>query len=161
LPRPCEASSKYDRLIKSASDRRFGIASDWLWHKSRIRVESNFREDAKSPVGALGLSQFMEATALDYGAKSLSDRLDPSWSISAMVRYIGDIWNLFNCATNTTDRQMLTDSGYNCGQGRTLRVVRARGCTWAAAVGGLPSETRKYSPLIQTWKDKYRRGLAE
>jgi soluble lytic murein transglycosylase-like protein len=125
-----------------------------VWHKARIRVESNFKKDAKSIVGAVGLAQFMPETALAYGADSLADRLDPVWSINAMVRYIKDIWNLFEGA-GTVDRQMLSDAGYNYGQGRVLGITKKVGLTWEKVTPKLPKETQAYSPLIQKWKKVY------
>jgi membrane-bound lytic murein transglycosylase F len=150
-------------VIKSASDRAFGLESDYLWHKARLKVESNFNPNAQSPVGALGLAQFMPATALDYGAKTTAQRLDPSWSINAMVRYIRDIWGLLErnakMKIQAKDHQMLSDASYNTGQGRVLKLCRRECFTWESIVESLPQETRNYSPKIQSWRDRYMRGL--
>lgn len=155
-----DGSGKYDRLIKSASDRYFGLESDYLWHKARIRVESNFNVLAESNVGAAGLSQFMPNTAIEFGAKTLEDRLDPVWSIDAMTRYIRKIWTMLPDTTAISDRQMLSDAGYNGGPNRVKRLCKTYGYTWQSVNGVLPSETRKYSPLIQLWRTRYAQGLS-
>jgi soluble lytic murein transglycosylase-like protein len=41
-----------------------------------VRTESNFRNDARSPVGAYGLTQVMRATAKAKGCGDLSDPLE-------------------------------------------------------------------------------------
>lgn len=159
IPSLVSATRKYDKIIKSASDRNFGIESDFYWHKARLRVESNFNPKAVSPVGAAGISQFMPATAIEYGAKTLADRLDPVWSINSMVKYIRDIWDLFGDAPTTVDRQMLSDGGYNWGPSRVLRLTKRVGQTWSGAVSKMPRETQLYSPAIQRWRKIYRGGL--
>ena len=156
----CSAQSyRYDRLIKDASDRNFGLQSDWAWHKARVRVESNFDTSAVSKAGAAGIAQFIPATAFEYGAKTLAERFDATWSINSMVRYIKDIWNYIDSRTDTAlttrNHQMFSDAGYNWGMGRVVKTMRKAGHTWEDIVPFLPKETQLYSPLIQLWKRRY------
>jgi len=101
----------------------------------------------------------MPATAFEYGAVTLADRLDPTWSVNAMVKYIRNIWNIFEKAPTTVDRQMLSDAGYNWGQGRVLGVTKRVGFVWEKVTPKLPKETQAYSPAIQRWKKVYGGGL--
>jgi soluble lytic murein transglycosylase-like protein len=153
-------STKYDKLVKIASDRYFGLESDYLWHKARIRVESNFNPMAQSQVGAAGLTQFMPSTAFEYGATTLADRFDPTWSIDAMVRYIRRIWDGLGATYEVSDKQMLSDASYNGGPTRVKRLCRTYGYSWVAVNPHLPQESRNYAPLIQSWREKYAGGLA-
>lgn len=155
------SNDRYDRLIRSASERYFGMESDWRWHKARIYVESRFNVKAVSPVGAAGIAQFMSETAMDYGARSPADRFDPEWSINAMVHYIKDIWTLLESArpdgTNVAaiDRERLADASYNAGQGRILKALKKYGYSWKTIKPHIPSETQSYSERIQSQKQIY------
>ena len=162
--KPCDAATRYDKVIKSASDRYFGLSSDWQWHKGRIRVESNFDTAATSWVGAVGLAQFMPATAETYGDSTGLSRYDPIWSINSMVRYAANIWTFLGKSTiekmTVQDHQMLSDAGYNWGEGRVAKLCKKTGFTWESASPKMPKETREYSPRIQEWSQKYKSGLA-
>lgn len=50
-----------------------------------IAVESGYRTDAVSPVGAVGLTQLMPATAADLGVQ---DRRDPEQNLAAGAAYL-------------------------------------------------------------------------
>lgn len=101
----------------------------------------------------------MPATATQYGATTLAQRLDPTWSIDAMVRYIRDIWQMIGlrASPGVLDKQMLCDASYNAGQGRVLGLCGRRGYGWSWVVAELPRETQLYSPSIQKWKLQFER----
>lgn len=83
-----------------------------------VRTESNFRPDARSPVGALGLTQVMPLTGR---AKKCGDLRDPAENLRCGARvlqaflqwYKGDLY--------------LSLSGYNAGHGMPDRAARTRG----------------------------------
>lgn len=83
-----------------------------------VRTESNFRPDARSSVGALGLTQVMPLTGR---AKKCGDLKDPMENLRCGVRvlkafqawYKGDIY--------------LSLSGYNAGHGMPDKAARNRG----------------------------------
>lgn len=91
--------------------------------------ESRYNPKAKSPVGALGLMQFMPATAKDYGI----DPYDAKASIYASAKYMASLYTKFG---NWKDAV----ASYNWGQGNVAR----KGLSKA------PLETRNYFTQILT-----------
>lgn len=60
-------------------------------------VESNFRVDAVSPAGAVGLWQFVRATGKNYNLKtdaSVDERRDPKKASEAAAKYFGDLYGM-------------------------------------------------------------------
>lgn len=79
----------YDDLI-SSSAAQYGIPAQVLY--KLLYQESRFRPDiisgkTKSPVGALGIAQFMPATAAELGI----DPLDPAQAIPGAARYLAQL----------------------------------------------------------------------
>lgn len=87
----------------------------------QVHQESGWRPDAKSPVGALGLTQFMPATAT-WISKLFPNELgdnapgNPMWALRAMVKY--DKW-LYDRTSgiNHCERMAFALSAYNGGAG--------------------------------------------
>lgn len=77
-----------------------------------IHTESAYNRFAKSPKGAVGLMQFMPATAKRYG---ISDRTDASESVNGGARYLRDLLKLFN------NNKRLALAGYNAGENAVIR----------------------------------------
>src|SRR5690606_32030662 len=59
---------------------------------ANIGAESSFKPDARSKAGALGIAQFTEETAREYGV----DRTDVASSIDGMARYLKKLHDEFN-----------------------------------------------------------------
>lgn len=94
--------------------------------------ESRFRDDiisgkVRSPAGAVGIAQFMPATARELGV----DPLDPNSAIPGAARYLAKLYSRFG---NWTDAL----AAYNWGQGN----VASKG------VANAPTETKNYFSQI-------------
>jgi soluble lytic murein transglycosylase-like protein len=81
---------------------------------AQLMAESGFDPDARSPAGALGIAQFMPATAAAYG---LRDPFDPLAAIAAQARLMSDLLARFGSVP-------LALAAYNAGPG----AVEACGC---------------------------------
>jgi soluble lytic murein transglycosylase-like protein len=92
-----------------------------------IQQESNFNPAARSPVGALGIAQFMPATARDLGV----DPLQPFAAIDAAGKYLRSLFD----QTGDWSRAL---AAYNWGIGNVQRYGIARA----------PLETRNYVSAI-------------
>lgn len=94
-----------------------------------MKVESNFRPDARSQAGAYGLMQLMPGTAARFG---VVDRGDPLQNVRGGARYLNWLLNFFD------GNLVLALAGYNAGEDRVLRAK------------GIPAlrETRAYVPAV-------------
>ena len=117
-----------------------------------VWIESAFNVEAKSVVGALGLWQFMPATARDFGlkvsaAERIDERLDPVKSSKAAAQYLSLLLKQFG-----TDRYLLAIASYNAGQNKIKRkaiaaqIRRAPKPDFWALRDLLPTETLDYVP---------------
>jgi len=123
----------------TASELKHGIPSGML--DKLLMAESAYRDDIisgvkKSSVGALGIAQFMPATAKDLGV----DPLDPYAAIDAAGRYLAMIYGW-------TGRRSWTHAvaAYNWGAGNVNRVVSQYGPAWLSYT---PTETKAYVARI-------------
>lgn len=110
-PRLAPLSQPYMAAIATAADRH-GLDPKLL--HALVVVESAYRNEACSPVGACGLAQLMPGTAADLGVR---DRFDPVENLSGGAAYLA--------------RQMLRFgdlrlalAAYNAGPGRVARLGR-------------------------------------
>ena len=90
---------------------------------AQIHTESLWKEEARSPVGAEGLAQFMPSTAawLPSVAPSLKGEkpapYNPGWAMRAMCEYDLWLWKRIKSAASACDRMAFTLSAYNGGIG--------------------------------------------
>jgi Transglycosylase SLT domain/D-alanyl-D-alanine carboxypeptidase/Putative Flp pilus-assembly TadE/G-like len=77
-----------EALLRSAS--RWNVSAGIL--AAQLLAESGFNPRAVSPVGALGIAQFMPATARSYG---LRDPFDPVAAIDAQAHLMSDLLRRF------------------------------------------------------------------
>ncbi len=87
-PRPL-LEKPHAALIRDAADQH-GLA-DALLH-ALIEVESSYRADAESPLGAKGLMQLMPHILARYGVR---DPFDPAANIDAGARYLRGLLDEF------------------------------------------------------------------
>jgi soluble lytic murein transglycosylase-like protein len=109
---PGSPERPYAHLVQQAADRH-GVDSR-LVH-ALIEVESGYRADAVSGVGAMGLMQLMPGTARRYG---VSNPLDPASNIDAGTRHLRSLLDEFG-PVYALDAL----AAYNAGEG----VVRLHG----------------------------------
>lgn len=121
--------AQYAQLIADAEDR-YAIPRDLL--ARLLYQESRYRQDiitgqVKSPVGALGIAQFMPATAAEMGI----DPLNPAQAIDGAGRYLAKLYGRTGSWTEAL-------AAYNWGIGNVTR----KGLAVA------PLETRNYFTQI-------------
>ncbi|WP_347615774.1 lytic transglycosylase domain-containing protein [Lactiplantibacillus plantarum] len=105
-------------------------------------AESSWNPQARSPAGALGLWQFMPATAARFG---LSDPTEPVAATRARNKYMKFLLNRYN------GDYRLALAGYNAGEGNVDKAIRRAGSRdWNAVKRYLPrpSETVPYVEKI-------------
>lgn len=118
-----------------------GIPAEWIW---MAEVESSLNPQARSPVGAAGLFQFMPATAKRFGLKLMprDERLDPDKSARAAAQYLRILYHKFNSWP-------LALAAYNAGEGRIQRLLNKNQVhSFKAISPHLPVETQMYVPKI-------------
>lgn len=68
--------------LYEAAGQKYGVPAELLARQGQ--AESGFNPNAKSPAGAMGIAQFMPATAKEYGVNPS----DPASSIDGQARYM-------------------------------------------------------------------------
>ena len=123
------APEKYAATIASA-EQQYGIPDAML--ERLFYQECRYREDiitgrVRSSVGALGIAQFMPATAVELGI----DPLEPRQAIPAAARYLSGLFKRFGNWSEAL-------AAYNWGQGNVSRK----------GLANAPRETRNYYSQI-------------
>lgn len=86
-------------------------------------VESGFRTDARSPVGAVGAWQFMQTTGSKFGLDKdtwTDDRLDIYEATEAAASYLGKLYQKFHDWPTAI-------AAYNAGEGKMSRAMQESG----------------------------------
>jgi soluble lytic murein transglycosylase-like protein len=115
--------NKYDAAFTTA-EHKHGLPAGLL--RRMAYQESRFNPSAKSPVGALGLMQFMPATAAQFGINPL----DPFASIEAAGKYMASLFRQTGSWTGAL-------AAYNWGIGNVLKK----------GLGRAPNETVAYMSM--------------
>lgn len=123
------APAKYAAMV-DAAERANGIPATML--ERLLYQECRYREDiitgaVRSPVGAMGIAQFMPATA----AEMKIDPLNPAQAIPAAARYLAGLYRRFGTWSEAL-------AAYNWGQGNVARK----------GLANAPRETRNYYTQI-------------
>lgn len=130
---PPAAAMKYrNDLIRNAR-AQWGITAPVADFAAQIHQESHWKPDARSPVGAQGLAQFMPATADWIGdlipALAQKTPYNPGWALRALVSYDRWLWTRIRVPDNC-QRMAFTLSAYNGGLGwvnRDRKLAAQRG----------------------------------
>jgi hypothetical protein len=142
--------NQYDALFKKYAQQH-GVQCNLL--KATMYRESGGNPSARSPVGAIGLMQFMPNTAKHVGF-SPSDMLNPEKAIEAAAKYYS-ILSKVGCnnkiRNNTCDatNPIYTTAAYNGGPGANKESDLCPGKTsWQCTINKGYAETRKYSGVV-------------
>jgi len=136
LPVHCEQNEN-DDVIRLTGDYRqmaeqaageFDIPVELF--TALIEVESNWRADAVSPKGAVGLGQIMPSTGDSFCGLSKEDLYDAELNLICSASYLSHLYEKTNDWT-------LAVQSYNAGYHRIVRQ------------GIIPSETQRYVQLIR------------
>ena len=111
-------SGKYRPAIVRAL-KEAGLPEELSWLPL---IESGFKVRALSSARALGIWQFIATTGYKFGLKRdtwIDERMDPIKATRAAVGYLTELHQIFGDWTTAL-------AGYNCGEGRVLRKIRAQ-----------------------------------
>ena len=158
------AMLRYRSEIIRASRVEAGLDARVATFAGQVEQESGGNTEARSPVGASGLAQFMPATARDLG-RSRPDLgpavpTNPGWALRAMVAY--DQAQLRRITANTEcDAWLMALAAYNGGLGwvwRDQTKAKAQGLdpgSWAVVAkvnagraAAAKDENARYGPAI-------------
>ncbi|NLG33850.1 MAG: lytic transglycosylase domain-containing protein [Lentisphaerae bacterium] len=138
-PPPARAAALLQELKRIF--REEGVPPSFVW---QAEAESSFNPAARSPAGAVGLFQFMPATARQFGLRLTPDdeRLDALKNARAAAKYLKILHDRFG-------NWPLAFAAYNCGQGRVAGALRTTGGrSFDDIHDRLPAETRMYVPKV-------------
>ncbi len=105
----------YLAMVKNIT-REHGLPEDIAY---LFMLESGANPEARSHANALGMWQFMPATARSYGLRVdswVDERLDPKKSTKAAMLYLKDLYGMFGC-------WRLALSAYNSGENKLNQVL--------------------------------------
>jgi membrane-bound lytic murein transglycosylase D len=139
--------AKYEDMITAKLDAR-GMPHELIY---LALIESNFNPTAKSPVKAVGMWQFMSATARQFGLAvrgKVDERKDPAKATDAALAYLDQLHDRFGS-------WYLAAAAYNSGQGavsKALRTVTGKttgtDADFFKILPRLPKETQDYVPKL-------------
>lgn len=156
-PLPFNPADRWDSLLRcyAALDRRrdgtwFARAPtlDWELLKRQMLAESGGDPDAVSPVGAKGLTQFMDQTWKEWETNEFGPVIPPNRHISVFdpedaIRAQADVMAWLLGVFKGDAAKAL--SAYNFGIGNVQKLLAKHGDQWRDF---LPLETRRYLEKI-------------
>jgi membrane-bound lytic murein transglycosylase D len=138
---------KYDDMITTKLDER-KMPRELIY---LAMIESNFNPTARSRVAAVGMWQFMSATARQFGltvGRHVDERKDPEKATDAALTSLAKLHDRFGS-------WYLAAAAYNSGQGtvskamrRVLGRTKGTDADFFRIAKALPKETRDYVPKL-------------
>jgi soluble lytic murein transglycosylase-like protein len=120
-------NNQYDTLIKHSVDKYLPFV-DWRLIKAQLMQESNLNQRAKSPVGAIGIAQFMPGTwremISDMSLPASASAYDVDYAIPACCYYMNKLYRTWTAKRTEMDRWRLTLASYNAGLGNLLKAQK-------------------------------------
>ena len=132
----------------------------WYWNKAQLVAESNLNPNATSPVGAMGLGQFMPATwnevSEQLGFPSGVSAYASSYNIQAHAYYMRNLRSQFKRERPEWDRHSLALASYNAGLGNVLKAQEKGGNSllYKPMAEALPLVTGHHSKETLTYVDR-------
>lgn len=136
--------AQIDQIVRTAAARH---QVDAALVRGVIQVESGFRPNARSSVGARGLMQLMPKTAASLARRlgwETYDIEDPGFNIDAGTAYLAYLLERFD------NDARLALAAYNTGPARVAR--------WVRKGSALPSYSRRYVRAVFAAASQLRRG---
>mgnify|MGYP001105881212 CR=1 FL=1 len=132
---PLKSSNPLRSLSYDASIRKWASfytpEYPWYWNKAQLIAESSLNPKATSPVGAMGLGQFMPNTwaqmQRELGFPRDSSAYTAALNIQAHAYYMRQLRSQFKKHRPEYDRHSLALASYNAGLGNVLKAQRACG----------------------------------
>ena len=146
--------TSYDRYFTKYSKRFFGVGFDWHYFKAQAVAESNLRQDAQSPVGAVGVMQVMPRTFDEIQRRNpaITGSADqPRWNIAAGIWYDRQQYMVWVSDRPLVERLKFMFGSYNAGRTSILRaqeIALAEGLNatlWESIARELPRVTGRRS----------------
>lgn len=133
--------SKYDNIFKKYAPR---IGWDWRLMAAQAYVESKFKPNARSWVGARGLMQIMPSTARGYRT-SVARLGNPETSVDVATRLINDLDSyLVKYVPNDKERLKFVIAAYNVGIAHVYDAIAL---------------ARKYGLNPEVWDDNVSKAI--
>jgi TP901 family phage tail tape measure protein len=133
-------SGQYGSIINKASSK-YGVDAGLI--AAIIRQESNFKANARSHAGAMGLMQLMPGTARELG---VNNAYDPEQNIMGGTKYIAQQLAKFG-----GDIQKALYA-YNAGAGNVSKILNSGASYW--------KEPKNYAEKVLGYYQNYTGGLA-
>lgn len=151
------AAQSYRATLTRAAHATWGMDAPISVFAAQVHTESGWNNEARSPVGAQGLAQFMPSTAkwLPEVAPETGKPapFNPGWSLRALCAYDRWLWERTDGADDF-ERMAFTLSAYNGGQGwvnRDRKLARQRGLDPARWFGSVATVNAGRSAVA--WKE--------
>lgn len=129
------SNASYQNIARQAA-KSYGL--DPQFFINQIQQESGFNPGAVSPAGAVGIAQFMPATAANVGVNPW----EPVQALYGAARLMADLKAQFG------GNYAMALAGYNAGPGAVQSAINAGGNNWYSY---LPTETQNYIAVILHW----------